>query len=194
MTLEHAILGFLDRGPATGYDLKTRCFDDAVGHLWTADQAQVYRTLARLSEQGLVRSKAVAQRGKPDRRVYSITARGRAELAAWLRRPLDLSPVRDPLLVQLSLAARLGDAEVLSLLEAARTRYQTRLDGLRASQTLRATCGDGSDARSEALYDMTLAAATSAARTAVDWVDDCIEKVGRGLPPASPHATDEGAA
>jgi PadR family transcriptional regulator AphA len=137
MTLEHAILGFLDRGPATGYDLKTRCFDDAVGHLWTADQAQVYRTLARLSEQGLVRSKAVAQRGKPDRRVYSITARGRAELAAWLRRPLDLSPVRDPLLVQLSLAARLGDAEVLSLLEAARTRYQTRLDGLRASQTLR---------------------------------------------------------
>jgi DNA-binding PadR family transcriptional regulator len=194
MTLEHAILGFLDRSPMTGYDLKTRCFDDAVGHLWTADQAQVYRTLGRLSERGFVRSRNVAQRGKPDRRVYSITPKGRAELAAWLRLPLDLSPVRDPLLVQLSLASPLGDAEVLSLLERTRMGYQSRLEDLRAIQTKRAVLANASEARSEALYDMTLAAALSNARTAVDWVDDCIDRVGRGLPPAAPRATSEGAA
>ena len=194
MTLEHAILGFLDREPMTGYDLKTRCFDEAVGHLWTADQAQVYRTLSRLSELGLVRSRAVAQRGKPDRRVYTITTRGRAELASWLRRPLDLSPVRDPLLVQLSLAAHLSDGEVMALLERARGGYQARLDGLRAAETRRTRYANAPERRSEALYDMTLAAALSAARTAVDWVDDCIEKVGRGLPPAPGQVTDEGAA
>jgi PadR family transcriptional regulator AphA len=194
MTLEHAILGFLDRSPMTGYDLKTRCFDDAVRHLWTADQAQVYRTLGRLSDQGLVRSRTVAQRGKPDRRVYSVTAKGRSELAAWLRRPLDPSPVRDPLLVQLSLAGQLGDAEVLSLLERTRDAYQARLDALRATHADRTTLGNAPDARSEALYGMTLAAALSSARTAVDWVDDCIEAVGRGLPPAAPRATSEGVA
>jgi DNA-binding PadR family transcriptional regulator len=193
MTLEHAILGFLDREPMTGYDLKTRCFDDAVGHLWTADQAQVYRTLGRLSEQSLVRSKSVAQRGKPDRRVYSITAKGRSEFAAWLRRPLDLAAVRDPLLVQLSLAGELDDAEILALLGTARERYQSRLDGLRALQADRATSGSAGDPRSDALYDMTLAAAMSAARTAVDWLDDCIDKVERGLPPA-PRNTSEGVA
>jgi len=194
MTLEHAILGFLDRGSMTGYDLKTRCFDEAVGHLWTADQAQVYRTLGRLSDQGLVRSRIVAQRGKPDRRVFTITTRGRTELTAWLHRPVDLSPVRDPLLVQLSLAARLDDPEVLALLERARDGYQTRLDTLRAAQADRPSLGHAPDARSEALYDMTLVAAMSAARTAIDWVDDCMEKVGRGLPPAAPRATSEGVA
>ncbi|HEY5432357.1 MAG TPA: PadR family transcriptional regulator [Coriobacteriia bacterium] len=194
MTLEHAILGFLDRGSMTGYDLKTRCFDEAVGHLWTADQAQVYRTLGRLSDQGLVRSRIVAQRGKPDRRVFTITTRGRAELTAWLHRPVDLSPVRDPLLVQLSLAARLDDPEILALLERARVGYQSRLDTLRAAQADRPSLGHAPDARSEALYDMTLVAAMSAARTAIDWVDDCMEKVGRGLPPAAPRATSEGVA
>jgi DNA-binding PadR family transcriptional regulator len=194
MTLEHAILGFLDREPMTGYDLKTRCFDNAVGHLWTADQAQVYRTLARLSEEGLVRSKAVAQRGKPDRRVYSITAKGRSELASWLRRPLDLAAVRDPLLLQLSLAGELNDAEILALLDAARESYQSRLDGLRALQAGRATSWHAPDPRSEVLYDMTLAAAMSAARTAVDWLDDCIDKVGRGLPEGAPRDTNEGVA
>ena len=47
MSLGHAILGFLNREPMTGYDLKTRCFDDDAAHFWTADQAQVYRTLDR---------------------------------------------------------------------------------------------------------------------------------------------------
>jgi DNA-binding PadR family transcriptional regulator len=192
MTLEHAILGFLDREPMTGYDLKTRCFDGTVGHLWTADQAQIYRTLVRLSEQDLVRSRTVAQRNKPDRRVFSITAKGRTELAAWLRRPQDLSPLRDPLLVQLSLAAQLGDAEVLALLERTREGYQARLDALRAAQADRAASGNAPDARSEALYVMTLVAAMAAARTAVDWADDCIDKVGRGLPSASPRSTHEG--
>jgi PadR family transcriptional regulator, regulatory protein AphA len=194
MTLEHAILGFLDREPMTGYDLKTRCFDDAFGHLWTADQAQVYRTLARLSRQGFVRSRAVAQRGKPDRRVFTITTRGRAELASWLRQPLDPAPVRDPLLVQLSLAARLSDPEVLSLLEGARSGYQARLEALRGAEADRGHASNAPDRRSEALYDMTLSAAMSAARTAVDWVDDCIEKVEGGLPPAAPQLSDEGVA
>lgn len=194
MTLEHAILGFLDRGPMTGYDLKTRCFDEAVGHLWTADQAQVYRTLGRLAEQGFVRSRNVAQRGKPDRRIFTITTRGKTELSAWLRRPLDPSPVRDPLLVQLSLAEQLDDPEILALLDRARRSYQQRLDALRATQAHRATSTNAPDARSEALYDMTLTAAMSSARTAVDWVDDCMERVGRGIPPASPRATDEGVA
>ena len=45
MSLGHAILGFLSRRPMTGYELKTRCFDQVASHFWTADQAQIYRTL-----------------------------------------------------------------------------------------------------------------------------------------------------
>lgn len=190
MTLEHAILGFLDRGPMTGYDLKTRCFDEAVGHLWTADQAQVYRTLERLAKQDLVRSRLVPQRGKPDRRVFTITPKGHSELESWLRRAPALPPLRDPLLVQLSLSSDLRDAEVLSLLRQSRKGYQERLDALRRALTARTRPKGAPETRSEALNDMTLAAATSQARTAIDWIDDCIDRVGRGLPPADPQITE----
>ncbi len=54
MSLMHAILGFLSYKPRTGYDLKTACFDESVAHFWPADQAQIYRTLDKLTEQGLV--------------------------------------------------------------------------------------------------------------------------------------------
>ena len=51
MSLEHAILGFLNYKPLSGYDLK-KIFDTSVRHFWAADQSQIYRTLNRLTERG----------------------------------------------------------------------------------------------------------------------------------------------
>lgn len=192
MTLENAILGFLDREPMTGYDLKTRCFDDAVGHVWTADQAQVYRTLERLLERGLVRSKLVPQRGKPDRRVFSITQRGRRALSAWLHEGLEPGPVRDPLLLRLALAETLSDDELLVLLNQARQGYQARLDALRAEASSPPPPLAAPDLRGADLFRMTLSAAMSATRTAIDWIDDCTDRIASGLPKVA-RATDEGA-
>ena len=48
MSLEYAILGFLNYLPLSGYDLK-KMFDTSVQHFWPADQSQIYRTLARLT-------------------------------------------------------------------------------------------------------------------------------------------------
>jgi PadR family transcriptional regulator AphA len=191
VTLENAILAFLDREPMTGYDLKTRCFDEAVGHLWTADQAQVYRTLERLAKRGLVHSKLVPQRGKPDRRIFSITSRGRTALTTWLRDDQDPAPVRDPLLLRLTLAGSLPDGELLGVLSHARDGYQTRLDALREEATGTPPRCAAPDERGAELYRMTLGAAMSATRTAIDWIDDCSDRIANGLPPAAP-ATGEG--
>ena len=48
MSLEFAILGFLNYHPYSGYDLK-KIFDTSVSHFWPADQSQIYRTLSRLT-------------------------------------------------------------------------------------------------------------------------------------------------
>ncbi len=192
MTLEHAILGFLEREPMTGYDLKTRCFDGAAGHVWTADQAQVYRTLERLSERGLVRSRAVPQRGKPDRRLYRITTKGREALLAWLRRPEAPTAVRDPLLMRVFMAGDLPDTEIAGLLTQARDDYQVRLETLRAEAAAPVPSCAATDARGAELYRMTLGAAMAGTRAVIDWIDDCMERISRGLPPASPQVTGEG--
>jgi DNA-binding PadR family transcriptional regulator len=192
MSLEHAILGFLEHEPMTGYDLKTRCLDDA-GHLWAADQAQVYRTLERLSDRGLVRSTLVPQRGRPDRRVYRVTAKGHASLLDWLRSPQAPVPVRDPFLVRLSLSDGLSDEEIAGVLTHARAQYQARLESLRIESASPVPAFAATDARGSELYRMTLKAAMSATRTAIDWLDDCADRIAQGLPPASPASTTEGA-
>ena len=186
MALEHAILGFLSAGPMTGYDLKTRCFDETVGHFWTADQAQVYRTLEKLDQCRLTRSKIVPQRGRPDRKLYTITAKGRETLADWLRQPADIAPSRDPFLLHLFFASALPDTAVLELLGHAREGHQRRLEHLRADvardiDDWTAATGRRRDGE---IRRLTLGAGLAVTRGTIDWLDDCIEAVRGGLPPA----------
>ncbi|TLM76289.1 MAG: PadR family transcriptional regulator [Actinobacteria bacterium] len=182
MSLEHAILGFLAGGPMTGYDLKTRGFDRTASHVWTADQAQVYRTLDRLVKRRLATSRAVPQRGKPDRRLYSITPRGREELATWLAAHEELPPYRDPFLLRMLFASDLSDADLLRLLAETRDDYMRRLEQIRTR--LAATPERN---REDAVRRMTLEASAAAARSAIDWIDACADRVRSGLPaPALP--------
>lgn len=76
MSLEFAILGFLNYHPYTGYDLK-KIFNSSVRHFWSADQSQIYRTLANLTKRSLINMEKVLQ---DDRKVYHITETGRNEV------------------------------------------------------------------------------------------------------------------
>lgn len=117
MSLAQAILGLLQQEERTGYDLKTSCFDQCIAHLWPADQAQIYRTLDKLVEQGWISCRVEIQHDRPNRKVYSVTERGKAELSQWLQCSQPLSIVRDPLLVQMYFAAQLPNQAIIQLLE-----------------------------------------------------------------------------
>lgn len=86
VALEHALLVSLSERSGTGYQL-TRRFDRSIGHWWRASHQQIYKTLARMTENGLVTYVEQAQDGKPDKKVYSITDTGRKTLSEWIRTP-----------------------------------------------------------------------------------------------------------
>lgn len=115
MSLRHAILGFLSIGPMSGYDLK-KVFDESVGHFWTADQAQIYRTLSRLIEEGLVEANRIEQEGRPDRKEHRLTDAGRVELDKWVIAPGESQPTREPFLIKVFFAGRLGPEQARQLL------------------------------------------------------------------------------
>jgi DNA-binding PadR family transcriptional regulator len=116
MSLEHAILGFLNYHPYTGYDLK-KIFDTSVRHFWPADQSQIYRTLSHLMNQGFAKMEKVPQEDRPDRKVYHITESGRAELYSWLSGPPPLGEARSAPLIQVFFAGQLSDQEILDKFE-----------------------------------------------------------------------------
>jgi PadR family transcriptional regulator, regulatory protein AphA len=179
MSLDHAILGFLASEPLTGYDLKTRCFDRVASHLWTADQAQVYRTLERLEKTALVTSRLIPQPGRPDRKEYAITTAGRRALREWLVTPHPLPPLRDPLLLQLFFAGELSNDALVAVLDTARDGFQRRLEGLRGDA---ARSAEGTGTREATVRRMTLDGAMTQARAAIDWIDDCKDRIAGGLP------------
>jgi len=114
MSLDHAILGFLNYRPLSGYDLK-KIFDTSVRHFWPADQSQIYRTLNRLAEKGLAEMQVVEQEDRPDRKEYSITAAGQEELRQWLVTPLPFGDHRNAPMIQVFFAGQLSNDEIIAM-------------------------------------------------------------------------------
>ncbi|MER5636773.1 PadR family transcriptional regulator [Kitasatospora sp. NPDC002227] len=104
MALEHAILVSLLEQPGSGYELARR-FDRSIGRFWTATHQQIYRVLRRMEADGWIAAEAVAQDGRPDKKVYEAAGPGRAALAAWLREPVEPETVRHELAVRIRAAA-----------------------------------------------------------------------------------------
>lgn len=100
MALREVILTVLARGEMTGYEI-TKDFEAVYVHFWRASHQQVYRELARLSKDGQVTVKVVAQEGRPDKKRYAITKRGLEELKRWIVEPTEPPRGQYDLLVKL---------------------------------------------------------------------------------------------
>jgi len=97
--LKHGILGLLNYGDKTGYEIMT-VFRDSLNHFWTAQTSQIYRELQTMEGAGWISQRHVAQSGRPDKNLFSITAEGRAELLRWLRADNLPQGIRNPLLMK----------------------------------------------------------------------------------------------
>ena len=95
-----ALLGLLTIEPMSGYDLG--CVVRAsIGHIWSESYGQIYPNLKRLAANGLVDCKTEKHKGRPDRRIYSITKKGREQLSQWLAVPPQPEIPRNEMLLKL---------------------------------------------------------------------------------------------
>jgi len=122
-----AVLGLLADGPLTGYDIK-QMTERSTRHFWAESYGNLYPTLKKLEAEKLVVARLEAQTGKPDRKVYAITAAGRAAMLQWLRRPVDPVPPRSELLLKLFFGHRTSWATTRGHLESFAEREKNRLE------------------------------------------------------------------
>jgi DNA-binding PadR family transcriptional regulator len=83
--VEVVVLGLLAEEPLYGYELLERVRSHSLGFWVEVGRASVYQALRRLEEQRLVSGRSQEGTEGPDRRVYRITAAGRARLRAGVR-------------------------------------------------------------------------------------------------------------
>lgn len=172
MILSRIILGMLAIAPMTGSDLK-RHFDSTVAHLWSADKAQIYRTLAALVEQGLASVTIVPGTNAPDRQEHHLTTAGREALVAWLRSDLDRQPEREAFLARVFLADALDDADVAALVDrrrAAALEQRAVYEGIRDATPPART-------RAQRLRLATLDHGIRHVRTELEWLDSLEEQL-----------------
>ena len=126
--IKYILLGFLNYQPMTGYEIK-QTLDHSVSHFWHAYHSQIYTTLRQMEADALVVSEFIQSEGQPDRRVYSLTDAGRAELKTWLDQSLtEMSPVKEELILRLFFSARRDKNSVLAELHLQRELHQKKLN------------------------------------------------------------------
>ncbi len=184
MSLPHAILGFLNYKPLSGYDLK-KIFDTSVQHFWSADQSQIYRTLARLTEQGWAEMQVVEQSDRPDRKVYHITQAGRDELRQWLLSPIRLAASRSAALIQVFFAGQLSDEEILSMFERVAEQMRAGLKQLeQIPQQVEEYREYMESPREFFCWMLTLDLGIKSAQVNLDWMEEVIRRIKNGeVPP-----------
>ncbi len=71
-------LGVLHGGDTTGYEIKKMFEEGPYGHFLEASYGSIYPALTRLTEEGSLSFRDEPQKGRPDKKVYSLTDKGRA--------------------------------------------------------------------------------------------------------------------
>jgi len=183
MSLRHALLGFIEMlQPVSGYDLK-KWFESSIRFYWPATHTQVYRTLAELADRKLVTTKKIEQTIRPDKKLYSLTDRGKQELVSWLREPLDLPATRHGLMVQLSFADLLDIGDILSLLSNYASKVSAHLLFLKKDQQKFSQYGRTT--RERLLWELILESGLEYYRGELRWTEKAIRRLkahaGKGL-------------
>lgn len=183
MALPHAILVSLCEQAGSGYELAHR-FDRSIGYFWSATHQQIYRTLRAMENDGWVHAATVAQRGRPDKKVYTVSENGRTELARWIAEPLSLNrPGRGSALSDNStreVAVKLRGAEygdiaaLCTQITALRAERADSLDTYRGLE--KRAFDDPSALRGAALHQyLVLRGGIRAEQSAIDWLDEVIQ-------------------
>jgi PadR family transcriptional regulator, regulatory protein AphA len=182
MPLAHAILGFLEYQPMSGYDLK-KFFDQSIAHFWSATQSHIYKALETLEKDGLVESEIIPQESKPSRKQYQITASGSAELRRWVSTPLPIEGPREAWLIQVFFAHRLSNPEISNLFEKRIETLRTYLSECKLAQKhIDENHEQVGIKRLRDLWQLTLDYGMNYYENEISWLEKTLPRV-RKLPP-----------
>ena len=123
MSVRNAILGLLAQKSRHGYELHSAFSTVMDSATWDVKPAQIYTTLERLQESGLVQTKSDLGEGRePDRRIYAITRDGHEALKSWFNESVPTEHQRDEFYVKLMIGLISGEADPTRIIQTQRSR------------------------------------------------------------------------
>lgn len=97
---QFALLGVLTQCEMSGYEIK-KFIETSLNFFWNESYGQIYPTLKKMEDEGLVTSTEVPSDGGKSKILYKITAQGKKELQDWLHTPPAKTQTRNEVLLRL---------------------------------------------------------------------------------------------
>jgi len=104
MDVRTICLGVLTLGDASGYEIRKQFEEGPFAHFYEASFGSIYPALRVLLADGLVSVTELPQDGKPDKKVYRLTAAGRRTFEVALKETPAADKIRSEALVHLFFA------------------------------------------------------------------------------------------
>ena len=137
MSVRHAVLGLLAQRPRHGYELRA-AFQALVGgeENWDVKPAQIYTTLARLEQGGLVAEDSIEQDAGPEKRIYALTPTGRQTLREWFASGTEPEHQHDEFFLKLMISLVSGVADPYHVIRSQRARLYQELHNITEQRRL----------------------------------------------------------
>ena len=129
MNIKTLCLGILSFGDASGYEIKKQ-LEGPFRHFYDASFGSIYPALGKLTSENMVDCTELAQQGRPDKKVYSITTNGRLDLVQQLLERPSQDRMRSDFLVIMLFAELLPAAHIDELVGQRIEDYRNSLDEL----------------------------------------------------------------
>ena len=100
MDVQTIILGFLMKMSMTGYELK-KAFSISFSFFSGLSYGSIYPALKKMEQEGLISMRLKVQRNAPNRKIYSITKKGKKRFASSLKTPFAPERFKSPFLAHL---------------------------------------------------------------------------------------------
>ncbi|NLL52185.1 MAG: PadR family transcriptional regulator [Peptococcaceae bacterium] len=176
--LKYAILGLINRKPMTGYDLTIE-FDKELASFWYAKHSQIYPELKKLTDENLITFETVIQGEKLEKKVYTITEKGKQELKNWILRDEPLEPTpKDVFRLRAYFIELMNKEEIIQQFTAQLEKRQKKLAVLQSAMENLLETKDISNIISEEFGDyIVLKGAIMREQAYIDWLNECLAAV-----------------
>jgi DNA-binding PadR family transcriptional regulator len=121
-------LGALHLGDASGYEINKLFEEGDFSHFYESSFGSIYPALNKLVEDGLASVTEKAQDKRPDKKVYSITARGREVFAEALKAAPGTDRYRSDFCFMMVFGHLLSPARLGQLIDIQTAFYQANID------------------------------------------------------------------
>lgn len=121
--LSYGLLSLLSTEPMTGYDLTQK-----LNKFWRSTHSAIYPILSKLQEEGYIELTLKKQIGKPDKKIYNLSVKGKELLQDWFISETDEEVIRDEMTLKLYCIKYMDTETVEKLLNELETRFNRKIE------------------------------------------------------------------